>query len=78
MFFLVLCSIVYEIVLKLFVIYYVNVMGSTSGNCKVDIDRLAFFSTLIETLMSHLIWQSYLNFVRCHLLKQVQTKTRLI
>jgi hypothetical protein len=50
MFSLVLCSIVCEIALKLFVIYYVNVKGSTrSGNCKVDIDHLAFFSTLIET-----------------------------
>ncbi len=62
-----------------FLSYYVNVMGSTrSGNCKVDIAHLAFFSTLIQTLMSHLLWWSYLNFVPCHLLKQVQTKTRLI
>ncbi len=79
MFFLVLCSIVWEIVLKFFVIYYVNVMGSTrSGNCKIDINHLVFFSTLIQTLMSHLLWWSYLNFVQCHLLKQVQIETRLI
>ncbi len=28
--------------------------------------------------MSHLLWWSYLNFHQCHLLRQVQTQTRLI